>query len=68
MLQHSWWQRTAVFALVLLLEEWLLIEAKSVTDAAPVTVWEVEGATLRQQGAASAALTLTARSRARRSP
>jgi hypothetical protein len=31
-------------------EEWLLLEAESVTSEAPVAVWEVEGASLRQQG------------------
>jgi hypothetical protein len=31
-------------------EEWLLLEAEAVTRDAPVAIWEVEGASVRQQG------------------
>ncbi|AUX46017.1 uncharacterized protein SOCE26_075200 [Sorangium cellulosum] len=33
-------------------EEWLLLEAEAVSRGAPVAVWQVEGAALRQQGEA----------------
>ncbi len=44
---RSYWTASARGA-----EEWLLLEASSVTPDAPVAIWEVEGATLRQQGEA----------------
>ncbi|WP_275936137.1 kelch repeat-containing protein, partial [Sorangium cellulosum] len=33
-------------------EEWLLLEAEAVSSVAPIAVWEVDGAALRQQGEA----------------
>ena len=47
------------------LEEWLLLEAEQVTSEAPVAVWEVTGAALRQEGAAVAVVDEGGRARLR---
>ncbi|HTN85300.1 MAG TPA: hypothetical protein VL242_16495, partial [Sorangium sp.] len=46
-------------------EEWLLLEAEHVTSDAPVAVWEVDGAALRQEGEAVAVLDEGGRARMR---
>ncbi|KYF48480.1 hypothetical protein BE04_18360 [Sorangium cellulosum] len=46
-------------------EEWLLLEAEHVTSDAPVAVWEVDGAALRQEGEAVAVVDEGGRARMR---
>ncbi|KYF92779.1 hypothetical protein BE20_01470 [Sorangium cellulosum] len=46
-------------------EEWLLLEAEHVTSDAPVAVWEVDGAALRQEGEAVVVLDESGRARMR---